>query len=663
MNRIIALFVALAMLVAHALAIHDDGFGRFAFPYEQAYAALRIARNLVYDGQLAWNPGSPAFESYPSIVWVIVCAGAERFGPALHMSTNLLVQSFGIAAALGTIVALSRFRSDRSASLIAPLFLAASGAFAAAAASGLELSFFALLGILAFFALERGRSRWFGGLATAFVLVHPLGILLVAAFAVVRAFGRANDDEGDARSVRWTAFTAPIGVFLGAMWLRHAATGFFLSPDAFALLHPVDGQWRSGFASLVEYARVGVTPFLLVFPAIWLVLGLLSRTGAHAVFLTLTWFAVLALSGRTPLPYHVAFVPALPFLCLAVQEGMIAALDGTSMLQRRLTLALFGLTLVGSAFASRTPADLGPMPTQALQEAWLRPTDSARFDYAAPLGRLGLQEEIEIARRLRKAGIYLREYADPAATVLTPWPGAIGYLSRLTVHDALGRTDPLEPLDRPNPWSRRVRVDVVAELQRRTDFVVPYAAARSQPPTPTELARDWREGLDVRADEAGRQAAVEQALAPYELITVPVEDYTREGEALGRESFLMLRHARLDARPKLEIRIVDAEVRVGLARTKMPQLAELELRLVDQDERAFTMRPTGELDATCKARVRVGLLLYDSGSRQIDLCRVKVPTHPSGGRWVSATARLLNLGAHGEGGAWEAVSDRATARF
>jgi hypothetical protein len=62
-NRIIALFVALAMLLAHSLAIHDDGFGRFSFPYEQAYAALRLARNLVYDDQLAWNPGLPAFES------------------------------------------------------------------------------------------------------------------------------------------------------------------------------------------------------------------------------------------------------------------------------------------------------------------------------------------------------------------------------------------------------------------------------------------------------------------------------------------------------------------------------------------------------------------------------------------------------------------------
>ena len=94
-------------------------------------------------------------------------------------------------------------------------------------------------------------------------------------------------------------------------------------------------QMRAARALLGDFAIVGVTPLLLVFPAAWLVLGSLSRTGAHAVFLALTWFALMAASGRSPLPFHVAFVPALPFLCLAVQEGMIAALDGVAVGGRR----------------------------------------------------------------------------------------------------------------------------------------------------------------------------------------------------------------------------------------------------------------------------------------------------------------------------------------
>lgn len=666
MNRIIALFVALAMLLAHALAIHDDGFGRFAFPYDQAYAALRLARNLVYDDQLAWNPGSPAFESYPSMLWVAVCAVAERIGPAMHLSTNLLVQSTGIVAALGTIVVMSRFRADRSASLIAPLFLAASGAFAAGAASGLETTLVAFLGVASFHALERGRTAWFGLFASLAVLAHPLGGLLVGAMAAIRALGRPNDDEGEPRRVGWIAFAAPIGVYAGTAMLRFASTGFALPPDLYALLHPDPGQIRSGIVSVREFAIVGVIPLLLVFPATRLVAGSLSRMGAHAVFLALAWCALMALSGQSPLPFHVAFVPALPFVCLAVQEGMIAALDGVSALRRRVTLGVFGLALVGSAFASRTPADLGPLRIQHLHEAWLRPSASARFDCEQPLGRLGLQEEIDVSRRLRKAGIYLREYAEPTATVLTPWPGSIGYLSRLAVHDVLGRTDPADVLDRPNSWSRRERVDVLAALRRDADFVVPFAAARARPPTRAEMARSWFEGLDEAGLDAlapsasSRVAEIEAALSRYELITVPVEDYTSERAAIGREPFLLLRNVRLDQRPRLEVRLVGGEIRVGLRRTHTPQLAELELRLIDGRERAWTVRPEGTLDAACRARVRVGLLLYDSGSREIELCRVALPPHPEGLAWVNATARLLNPGSRGEGGAWEAVSDRAS---
>ncbi len=660
MNRAIALFVALAMLLAHALAIHDDGLGRLAFPYDQAYAALRLARNLVYDGQLTWNSGSPGFESYPSMSWVFLCAAAERFGPTLHLSTNLLVQSFGIAAALGTLVVLSRFQAGRAASLIAPLFLAASGTFAAAAASGLEIALHAFLAVAAFFAMERGRSVWFGALAATSVLFHPLGILLVTAMALVRAFGRPNDDESVARVVSWTSFAAPLGVFAGVAVMRHISTGFVVAPDLYALTHPSEGQWREGVASLREFAFVGVTPLLLVFPAAWLVLGSLSRTGAHAVFLAIAWCGLTALSGRSPLPFHVAFAPALPFICLAVQEGMIAALDGVSTLRRRATLFVFGCGLIASAFASRVPGDLGPLPLRVLHEAWIRPSASARFDCEQPLGRLGVVEEIEVARRLRKTGIFLRDRADPDATVLTPWPGSIGYLSRLNVIDVLGRTEPAILEDRPKSWGRRERTDVARALAFDADYVVPFASMRREPPTPEDIAVAWLEGLDESPREPGRLTRIVSALERYELITVPIEDYTREGGSIGRESFRLLRHTKLGARPKLDVRLVDGDLRVGLQRTRMPQIAELELRLIDTDEQSFTLRPTGDLDPTCSTRARIGLLLYDSGSREVELCRMTLPAHPTGGRWASATARLLNPGSRGEGVEWEAVSDRAT---
>jgi hypothetical protein len=55
MNRPTAILVALATLLAHVLALHQNVEGTFAPPFELAHVAFREARNLVYDGSLAWN--------------------------------------------------------------------------------------------------------------------------------------------------------------------------------------------------------------------------------------------------------------------------------------------------------------------------------------------------------------------------------------------------------------------------------------------------------------------------------------------------------------------------------------------------------------------------------------------------------------------------------
>ena len=157
MNRSIALFVALVTLLAHVLAIHTDGAGNFAFPYDQAYVGYRLARNLVFEGQMIWNPGMTAFESYPSPLWVAIASLGER----LAISVNLFCQSIGVLAMLFTTILLAQFRPDRTASLIAPVFLVCSGCMAAAAANGMETSVFALFVTMAFWSFERGYGTRF----------------------------------------------------------------------------------------------------------------------------------------------------------------------------------------------------------------------------------------------------------------------------------------------------------------------------------------------------------------------------------------------------------------------------------------------------------------------------------------------------------------------
>src|SRR5207247_6293723 len=137
------------------------------------------------------------------------------------------------------------------------------------------------------------------------------------------------------------------------------------------------------------------------FPAWYLVKGELSRTGAHAIFLALVWIAAVVAQGRPTLPFFEAMVPALPFVFLGIQEGMIVALDGISVLVRRIAMIALGVCIVGSALASKSPGDLGPLPFGQWHLAWTAPRGSPRFGYESPLVRLGLGAHIEHTRRLR----------------------------------------------------------------------------------------------------------------------------------------------------------------------------------------------------------------------------------------------------------------------
>jgi hypothetical protein len=49
-NRGTVILLALAILLAHAIAIHRSDGGDVAAPYEIAHVAYRLGRNLVFEG-------------------------------------------------------------------------------------------------------------------------------------------------------------------------------------------------------------------------------------------------------------------------------------------------------------------------------------------------------------------------------------------------------------------------------------------------------------------------------------------------------------------------------------------------------------------------------------------------------------------------------------
>ncbi|MBK7874991.1 MAG: hypothetical protein IPJ77_04445 [Planctomycetes bacterium] len=650
MNRSIALFVALAILLAHILAIHNDGSGGLAFPYDQAHAAYRLARNLVMDGQLQWNPGSTAFESYSSPVWIAVCTIGERLcATRLNanldwLSINLFCQTIGVLAMLTCVVLAAQFREERIASLIAPLMLVSSGCIAAAAANGLETALFTLFVVATFLAFERGRSGTTALFALLLCLTRPEGVLFVLGLLALRPFARKAVVGTETRTrAAWPLFLGLAG-FGATCGLRFLTTGAVLPPSFHAVLHPEPLQFGGGLEYLLDFVRTCPAVLLVLQPIALLSLRRLSGLGARALLLGLLWLAFVALQGRAPLPFCELCVPALPFLGIAIQEGLIEAFDAASRFRRRVALTVFAVGLVASALPSREPADLGPLPLERIQNAWLAPSGSGRFGYAQPLGRTGLEEEIERTHLLRGVGLFLRDHVDPSTSVLTPWPGAVGYLARGAVYDLGARASAIGRNDRAFPWSRRSRIDVVEALQSEPgfDLVVPLLGVPERVPTPEELALKWRDELDASPAATGRKEAIQRQLERFELVTVPVVVDSRSRTAVREEHFLLLRRRDLGLAPRVAVEREGEEFVVRIAHKTHHQLADLRVTCVDDRGRTWWMRPTGELTERGPVSARRELLLYDTGTRRVDALRARVPELAEGARVVEVRAWLVN---------------------
>lgn len=650
MNRSIALFVALAALLAHTLALHSDGSGNLAFSYDQSYAAYRLAHNLVVDGQLQWNPGTTAYESYASPVWVAVCAIAERLSAtriSSHyglFSINLICQTLGVLAMLACVVLTAQFRPERVASLIAPLILVASGCIAAAAANGLETALFTLIVVGLFLAFERGRAGWSFVCASLAVLTRPEGVFFVVALLVAQPFASRATTGESTRTRRAWPLVCGLLVFAGVCALRLASTGFVLPPSFAALVAPRPGQHADGLAYLRDFTCTFPAAFLALQPLVLALLGRLSGTGSRALALALVWLGYVALQGRAPLPFCELCVPAIPFLGIAIQEGLIVALDSPALARRRVAITAFVVALLVGVLPSNAPTDIGPIPLERWQRAWLAPTGSARFGYEQALGRAGLDEEIAHAHALRGIGLYLRDHLDPSASVLTPWPGAVGYLSRMPVYDLLGRANPIADLERPQAWSARGRVDLVAALRNDPpfDFVLADVKPFKSLPTPAELAQRWVEGLDDRAQEPGRVALVAAEFERYELVTVPIASNTRASDPMPDIHVPLLRRRALGLATKLELTRDDAGFAVRARHGTHRQIADLRVVARDEHGGEFWMRPAGEWTRTGPVAARVELLLYDTGTRAFDLVHAPLPATLDGLRVVSIEARLVN---------------------
>ncbi|TAK35068.1 MAG: hypothetical protein EPO21_07425 [Chloroflexota bacterium] len=134
------LVVSMLLLLAQELV-----FG--VYTVDDAFISFRYARNLASGLGLVFNPGERV-EGYTNFLWTVLMSGGYWLGFDLVIFAKLV----GIAASLGIVYLLCKLgtlirpsSAPAGSRTLAGLLLAANGAFATAAITGLETSLFTLL--------------------------------------------------------------------------------------------------------------------------------------------------------------------------------------------------------------------------------------------------------------------------------------------------------------------------------------------------------------------------------------------------------------------------------------------------------------------------------------------------------------------------------------
>ena len=621
MNRTTAILVALATLLVHVLAIHQNVDGDFGPPFEFAHVAYRAARNLVYEGTLAWTTGGTVIESYPSPLWV----GISAIFTQAYLPPTVATQYLGIACALLTVIVLAQFSTDRLAGLIGLLLLVVTGTTAAAAASGTEYSLVMLLVTGAFLAFERRARRATTLLLSVLIVTrNDLWILVGALFLIELFDARRNRAKG--RPILLRAFLVPLLLVGVSVLVRMLLTGTAISPTTRLLMTVDSARYHLGFEYVFSFFLRSGAATLVVFPIWYLLRGALSETGQRALAMVGVWSFFIAAVGGDGFPFWMGMAPVLPLLYLTVQEAMIIAMDSRRFGVASITWALFVLCVLASGFASRVPTDIGGLPFRRIQLAWMQPSDSLWHAYARPHGRRGLMQEIEAVEELRALSVFLRDRLEVGTTILTPWPGAIGYMSRQEVIDLLGRASP--PIDgsHQRSWYGMPRLDIPTAMDAKADYIVPVASSGTSPPRVGEVVRLW-----IERNQAGGQAGDSivralSALRDYELVSVPVPRRSYRPNDMSPHPFYMLRSKGLKLQPKVEIASEEGELAVLAWHDGHQQIVDLEVLWTGDDGRVLHLRPTGDFVADQLVHARAGLLLHPTGQLPIRLMSFRLPT-------------------------------------
>jgi hypothetical protein len=418
--------LATAVFLPHALA--------FDFLTDDGYISFRYAWNLAEHGELVFNLGERV-EGYTNFLWTVLLAAGIKLGVSPAISSRFL----GVMFAVGSLAVVGRLSrrldGERSSPwhAVAPLGLAATGAFACWATGGLETQMFTFLALLGWERLlaevDRGR-----GVSSAFyfalaAMTRPEGLLLFGLAGLFRlGLALVRDRRLPVRrhELAWAGLF--VLVFAPYFLWRWRYYGWAFPNTFYVKSSGGAGTTALGLQYLRRFAEDHGAFFLIPLALLgWPRRGDSRRQALFALSaLVVVAFALYVVKvGGDFMGLYRFVLPVLPLGALCVQEALRTLAARLRPVVPWPVLGLAGLAIAGgyglaSYKVSRTAADNSP------PEPF--PVDSPGYL------KQYVDERVAI-------GLWFRAHARPDDLATFGGAGVIPYYSRIPGFDCYGLVD------------------------------------------------------------------------------------------------------------------------------------------------------------------------------------------------------------------------------
>ncbi|HEX7879041.1 MAG TPA: hypothetical protein VF720_06495, partial [Candidatus Eisenbacteria bacterium] len=437
-------FLALVLLLLHAWILRG-------FLVDDAFISWRYARHLAEGLGPVFNPGervegfsNPLYTMLMGVVaWLVGIFGGGRDAVIAHLPG--LGRAVGVAAALGTIVAMARWRdvSRAPGTLLAVLLTATSTSLALWSVGGLETTLYGFFLAAAFGATLAQPRTTMGRLGTGLLLAavalsRPEGIVPAGALFLVRWLDPATRDERRGHLEVGLAFALPV-----LAWFLFRVTWFgdWLPNTYYAKKLGLAEAWRKGSWYLVSFVHHNGGRWLYA-PAVLAFFDRPRRRLAWtAGFVLAAYIPYILFVGGDWMDQHRFLAPVVPFIYLLTGLGW-----GVLIETGRRLLVLWP----GEGRLVDVAVELGVLVAWCLL---LRPTYDLTRAQVAGGGYVNARPYYETVGReisvlIGDGGrpgwrglVWPHEGAPPVGSAATHDIGAIGWYGGVGIVDLLGLVD------------------------------------------------------------------------------------------------------------------------------------------------------------------------------------------------------------------------------